>query len=82
VQADFSTGLSDVLFEGVLNAYIGCCRNPVVAGNVLGLEWVYRPCGRRERGMLVIDWRKQVYVIFDCSTVSPVTHLAIALALV
>lgn len=32
--------------------------------------------------MLVIDWRKQVYVIFNCSTVSPVTHLAIALALV
>ncbi|KAJ7934590.1 hypothetical protein B0H13DRAFT_1951153 [Mycena leptocephala] len=62
VQADFSTGLWDVHFDGVLN-YIG---RPAT----LFFLWVYRPYGKRERGMLVIDWRKQLYVIFDCTTVS------------
>ncbi|KAJ7906460.1 hypothetical protein B0H13DRAFT_1880613 [Mycena leptocephala] len=63
VQADFSTGLWDVHFDG------RAC-NPVLSGDLLGVKWVYRPYGKRERGMLVIDWRKQLYVIFDCTTVS------------
>ncbi|KAJ7884989.1 hypothetical protein B0H13DRAFT_2666902 [Mycena leptocephala] len=70
VQADFSTGLWDVHFDGVLNNYIGRACNPVLSGDLLGVKWVYRPYGKRERGMLVIDWRKQLYVIFDCTTVS------------
>ncbi|KAJ7907148.1 hypothetical protein B0H13DRAFT_2503298 [Mycena leptocephala] len=70
VQADFSTGLWNVHLDGVLNTYIGRAYNPVLYGNLLGVEWVYRPWGKRERGMLVIDWRKQLYVIFDCTTVS------------
>ncbi|KAJ7787322.1 hypothetical protein B0H13DRAFT_2395229 [Mycena leptocephala] len=53
----------------VLNTYIGRASNPVLSGNLLGFEWVYRPYGKRERGMLAIDWRKQLYVIFDCTTV-------------
>jgi hypothetical protein len=49
---------------------MGRACNPVLSGNLLGVEWVYRPWGKRERGMLVIDWRKQLYVIFDYTTVS------------
>ncbi|KAJ7821838.1 hypothetical protein B0H13DRAFT_2449062 [Mycena leptocephala] len=70
VEADFSTGLWDVHFNGDLNTHIGSACNPVLFGDLLGVEWVYRPYGKRERGMLVINWLKQLYVIFDCTTVS------------
>ncbi|KAJ7930923.1 hypothetical protein B0H13DRAFT_2309232 [Mycena leptocephala] len=81
VQADFSTGLSDIHFDCILNSRVARSRPPVLSGNLLGVDWGYRcPYSKnRERGMLVIDWRKQQYVIFDCSTVSGrVTNLAIS----
>ncbi|KAJ7659598.1 hypothetical protein DFH06DRAFT_1297201, partial [Mycena polygramma] len=69
-HVDFRTGESEILFEVVLHSRVGVYRHPALFGNFLGMELIYTPWGRSERAVMVLDWRKRVFVTFACSPAS------------
>ncbi|KAJ7615640.1 hypothetical protein DFH06DRAFT_123665 [Mycena polygramma] len=79
VEVDFRTGESEILFEVVLHSRVGVCCHPAVFGSFLGMELIYTPWGRSERAVMVLDWRKRVFVTFACSPASEVISLPLKL---
>lgn len=76
VQVDLSTGHSDELFHVVLDTSPGYYHSPVLCGDLLAVGLLCRPRNSTgKRLILVLDWRKGAYVIFDCSTHSPSTQV-------
>ncbi|KAJ7456131.1 hypothetical protein FB451DRAFT_1564727 [Mycena latifolia] len=67
VHVHFITGHSDELFHTRLNIHMGFCKNPALLGDLLGLALRFTDGG----AILVIDWRKQTYVLFNCSSAWP-----------
>ncbi|KAF7365928.1 hypothetical protein MVEN_00468000 [Mycena venus] len=75
VQVDLTTGHPDELFHFVLDAPKTSYRSPVLVGNLLAVgayPWIMR----RQTHILVIDWRRRVCLIFECSTASPRSQVA------
>ncbi|KAJ6570846.1 hypothetical protein DFH09DRAFT_1153219, partial [Mycena vulgaris] len=67
VHVHLSSGQSEDLFALRLNIHMGFCKNPSLSGDLIGLVLRFTDDG----GVLVIDWRKRTYVIFNCSPAWP-----------
>ncbi|KAJ6556133.1 hypothetical protein B0H19DRAFT_1262234 [Mycena capillaripes] len=74
VQVDLATGTSEEVFRLELHSCIRLCRSDIctLSGNLLGIS-VYGLQGRMKTRVLVIDWRKGAFVIFESS---PKTQVA------